>query len=111
VALEPLPRPEPGEPSRRRPEGVAPEDAWVPMIRPERLAETERGLFGSSAMSANVIRAMSLVPDAVRELLSLSAAHYLAIENMQSMETNRALDRAQMELLAGRVSALNECFY
>ena len=111
VVLEPLPRPEPGEPSRRRPEGLAPEGAWLPMIRPERLGEAERGLYGRSAMSANVIRAMSLVPDAVRELLSLSAAQYLAIERMQSMETNRALDRPQMELLAGRVSALNECFY
>jgi AhpD family alkylhydroperoxidase len=30
---------------------------------------------------------------------------------MGGMETGRAIDRSQMELVAGRVSALNECFY
>jgi AhpD family alkylhydroperoxidase len=30
---------------------------------------------------------------------------------MMDLGAGRALDRAQMELIAGRVSALNECFY
>ena len=62
----------------------------------------------------NVIRAMSLVPDAVRWLNELSAAQYLSVENGQMFDFVRGkgpLDRAQTELIAGRVSAVNECFY
>ena len=54
---------------------------------------------------------MSLVPDEVRNLLTLSEAMYLGPEQMMRLETDRALDRAQIELVAGRVSALRECFY
>ena len=63
--------------------------------------------------SANVIRAMSLVPDSVRLLLGLSKAHYLPLHLVPAPgeRGGRALDRAQIELIAGRVSALTECFY
>ena len=57
------------------------------------------------------MRAMSLVPDAVRDLKSLSAVHYLTPEEVANPAARRALSRPQIELLAGRVSALNECFY
>jgi hypothetical protein len=61
----------------------------------------------------NVVRAMSLVPDAVRQLRELSAAQYLPLQQVTDVraEPGRALSRAQIELVAGRVSALNECFY
>jgi hypothetical protein len=57
------------------------------------------------------MRAMSLVPDEVRGLVDLSAAHYLAPTAMMDLSAGLSLDRAQIELIAGRVSALNECFY
>ena len=62
---------------------------------------------------ANVLRAMSLVPDCVRQMRSLSVAQYLPIEQVPdpTADPGRALSRAQIELLAGRISALNECFY
>ncbi len=60
---------------------------------------------------ANVLRALSLVPEEVRELRDLSAAQYLSPDQLVDLRAGRVLDRAQMELLAGRVSALNECFY
>jgi hypothetical protein len=63
------------------------------------------------AHTPNVIRAMSLVPDAVRDLMTLSAVHYLPPERTVDLREGRALGRPQMELVAGRVSALNECFY
>jgi hypothetical protein len=47
----------------------------------------------------------------VRTLKDLSAAHYLSPEKMVDLTAGRSLDRSQMELIAGRVSALNECFY
>ena len=71
----------------------------------------EAGLFGGRR-TGNVIRAMSLVPDAVHTLLDLSAAHYMKPQDMVDFARGTdALDRAQVELIAGRVSALRECFY
>ena len=52
-----------------------------------------------------------LVPGEVLSWQALAGAQYLSTEEMMSMQTDRALDRAQIELIAGRVSALNECFY
>jgi len=109
VPLHPLPEPEPGGPSRYRPPGAALEGAWVPMIQPGKLSEREADLY--PGRTGNVIRALSLVPDAVRMLKDLSAAHYLPVADVGNPGVGRALDRSQMELLAGRVSALNECFY
>jgi alkylhydroperoxidase family enzyme len=111
LPLEPLPEPRPGEPSRRRPEGAALEDAFVPMLRPDRLAPGERDLFGGLPRTGNVLRALSLVPEEVRALTRLSAAQYLTPRQMLRFDSPRAIDRAQIELIAGRVSALRECFY
>jgi hypothetical protein len=58
-----------------------------------------------------VIKAMSLVPDEVRGLKDLSNAHYMPFSELMRMTSNRSIDRGQVELIAGRVSALNECFY
>jgi len=59
-----------------------------------------------------VIRAMSLVPDEVRTLHDVSAAHYLPMGQVRDPSAaTGALNRMQMELIAGRVSALRRCFY
>lgn len=110
--LDTIPDPEPGEPSRYEPPGLAMEDAWVPMIRTENLGPDEKDLYGPTG---NVIRAMSSVPNEVRALKALASHQYLSIEQMADYvggeRVGRAIDRAQMELVAGRVSALHECFY
>ncbi len=61
--------------------------------------------------TANVIRALSLVPDEVRGLKDLSGAHYMKPAEMMDFRARGPLDRAQIELIAARVSALRECFY
>jgi hypothetical protein len=108
---EPLPTPEPGEPSRVRPASAEPGVGWVPMIPEGRATGAEADLYPSKA--ANVIRALSLVPDAVRRMQDLSKSQYLPLGQIAdpSADPGRALTRSQIELLAGRVSALNECFY
>ena len=112
LAPHPLPDAIPGEPSRRRPPGALPEDAWVPMIRERRATGAEADLYEGRRTTGNVIRALSLVPDEVRGLMDLSAAHYLSPAVMLDLRRGTpALDRRQVELIAGRVSALNECFY
>lgn len=109
-APEPLPQPRPGEPSRKRPQAAVESEAWVPMLPTGRPKGEEADLW--PGQTANVVRAMSLVPDAVRWLKELSGAQYLDMEAMTDFTRARGpLSRAQTELIAGRVSAMNECFY
>jgi hypothetical protein len=94
---EPLPEPEGGEPSRLRPEGIGAHGAWVPTAQDR---------------SPWVGRALSLAPEAVAAMKDLLAAQYVPLERVPDVAfSERTLSRAQMELVAGRVSALNECFY
>ena len=112
VPLHPLPEPLAGDPSHYRPQGATQNDAWVPMIPPENLGEPEADLYGGNPAIGNVIRAMSLVPDEVRTLQDLSAVHYLPSNQVRDPSASvGSLSRVQMELVAGRVSALRECFY
>ena len=106
--LEPLPAPVSGEPTRVRPENVVEGEAWVPMQAAKQVA-AEAGLPAGQAPF--VIRALSLVPAELRAWSDLSEAQYLSKDQMMRFGTVRAIDRSQIELVAGRVSALNECFY
>jgi len=111
VPLHPLPAPLPGEPSRYRPPQARDDGAWVPMIPAFRATGAEADLWRRGA-TGNVIRALSLVPDEVRTLQDLSGAHYLPADRVADPRAHlESLSRAQMELLAARVSALRECFY
>ena len=106
----PLPEAVPGEASRYRPSGATPGDAWVPTIGFLRARGPEADLYDGKP-TGNVIAALSLVPDEVRTLKDLSATHYLSPDKMLDLTAARSLDRAQIELVAARVSVLNECFY
>jgi len=106
---EPLPEPLPGAAARERPP-VVEGDAWVPWLAPD--SAEARALFEGRSRVPNVARALSLVPGEVRQLKELSEAHYLRIADVIDPRARlAALSRPQMELIAGRVSALNECFY
>ena len=112
LPLEPLPAPVAGKPSGYRPAGAADSGAWVHTVQPENAGETEADLY-PGGRTGNVISAMSLVPDAVRMLLTLSHVHYLPMRCIMAPGDNadRAISRNQIELLAGRVSSLSDCFY
>lgn len=107
----PLPEPLPGEPSRHAPAGARASGGWLPMIAPEDATGPEADLYGDAGFVPNIMRALSLVPDEVRMLRRLSDVHYLPIPSIPDPTARRALDRMQMELVAARVSALNQCFY
>ena len=112
VAMHALPAPVSGEPSRLRPAAACDEGAWVPSIPSGAARGPEADLYGDlPGRAPNVIRALSLVPDAVRTLKDLGAAHYMTAAQMIDVAHGRSIDRAQIELIAGRVSALRECFY
>jgi hypothetical protein len=100
-----------GEPSRHRPASARPGTAWVPIIAPEDASGSEADMYPADSFVPNIVRALSLVPDQVRALRRSSDAHYLPVSQIGDPTVRRSIDRMQMELVAARVSAINECFY
>lgn len=111
----PLPEARPGEPTRTAPDTARDDGAWVPLVPagPEG-GEAGRTLYGEREMVPNIGRALSLVPDEALGLHVLSGPHYMDLDHVTDpafVQPGRALDRLQTELVAARVSAMNECFY
>lgn len=111
--MEDLPTPVSGEPSGYRPKSAIKADAWVPVISAAMAEGDEADLYGGQTRAGNVISAMSLVPDSVRILKTLSSAQYIPDYLVPDPTSNggRKISRAQMELLAARVSVMSDCFY
>lgn len=112
MGMEPLPLPVPaaGEPIPVRPASAGQGAAWVPWILPDRAAEDEMDLF--SPIHANIHRAMSLVPAEARGFFDLVETQYLPHRQMRDFANEfRAITHSQIELLAGRISAINQCVY
>lgn len=112
MGMDPLPLPEPvaGEPIRVRPASAGQGAAWVPWILPGNAAEDELDLF--SPDHANIHRAMSLVPAEARGFFDLVETQYLRQKQMRDFDNEfRAITHAQIELIAGRISAINQCVY
>ena len=113
VALVDLPTPRPGEPSRVRPSGARVDRHWVPTVAPKDASPDLAWMYPGKA-APNVLRALSLVPGAYRELMAFQRAGYVPSEALMDLEAplaERALSRPQIELLAARTSAANDCFY
>ena len=105
-----LPEPASGEPNGYRPANLRSDRAWVPMLAPQDAEGPEADLY-PDGFSPHIMQALSLVPDHVRVLQAESGSHYLDMADLTNPGVGRDLDRMQMELVAARVSALNECFY
>jgi alkylhydroperoxidase family enzyme len=111
MPLHPLPEPMAGAPSRRRPGGARSNLAWVPTVAPEDVGEDAAGLYDGLG-GAYIHRALSLVPAEVRGFFDLDAAQYLPDAALRDFGREyRHLSHAQIELLAARVSAINQCVY
>ncbi len=107
---QPLPAPQPGAPKRYRPAEARLSDAWVPTIVWGEAGANEADYFVGP--SSNIRRALTLVPDEARSFFDLASQQYLAGPEMRDFATEyRAITHAQIELLAARVSALNQCTY
>lgn len=112
MGMDPLPLPEPvaGEPDRAGPANASQGAAWVPWIAADDAADDQCDLF--SPEHANIHRAMSLVPAEARGFFDLAEAQYLARRQMRDFANEfRAITHAQIELIAGRISAINQCVY
>lgn len=113
VALRPLPAAQPGEPSRERPAEAVPELAWAPTIPngPEG-GDLGAALYGGKP-KPYILRALSLVPDELRAHIELEGLQYTQLSRIFEFDYqhHEGLTRPQVEVVAGRVSAINECFF
>lgn len=111
LPLRALPAPQPGSPSRHRPAGAKRDLAWVSTVAPEDLLPGDPDPYSIHGVK-NIHRALSLVPQEVITFFDLDVALYLKDHEIRDFTREfRALSHVQMELLAGRVSALNGCYY
>ena len=113
VDLRPLPAARPGAPSRERPAAAVKELAWVPTVpNPPAGGEAADELYGGKP-KPYIVRALSLVPDELRRHLELEEVQYLPLQHIfvTDYRHHEGFSRAQVEVVAGRVSALNECFF
>jgi len=108
--LWPLPTPRSGSPIRYRPGEARLHDAWVPTIDWKERGPREADYF--QGLPANIKMALTLVPDEARSFFDLVAHQYLPGPAMRDFANEyRAITHTQIELIAGRVSALNQCTY
>lgn len=112
LAQLPLPKPAPGSPTKRRPAAAKVSGAWVPWLDPKSMSDEMSDMFPPNRPVANIHRAMSLVPREVASFFDVVSAQYLPGAAMRDFSREyRAISHAQIELLAGRVSSINQCVY
>jgi len=105
-----LPTAQAGSPTRYRPREARLHDAWVPTIAWHERGPRESDYFHGPP--ANIKMALTLVPDEARSFFDLVGNQYLPGPAMRDFANEfRAITHAQIELIAGRVSALNQCTY
>ncbi len=94
------PPPLAGPPTGREAGELAPATLnWVPVAAP-------------ADQVASVVQALSALPDEWDNLWQLAAAQYMSDRQMDDPLWNRGtLSRPQMELVAGRLSRIRECFF
>jgi hypothetical protein len=102
VAVPSLPEPRPGAPTRTCPDRLdRPQFNWVPVAAP-------------ADEVAAVVQAYTAVPDEQHNTWRMADAQYMPVAAMVDPDWSRrpgGLSRAQMELVAARLTRLRDCFY
>jgi len=111
LPLRPLPQPQPGEPTRKRPANARVQIAWVPTVKPHDWLPGEHNPY-SRYGGVHIQQALSLVPDTVAGFFDVDCELYLQQDQIRDFGTEyRAISHAQMELIAAKASHINGCFY
>lgn len=113
VPLQPLPGARDGKPSCVRPESAVREYAIVPTVpNPPAGGRDAQDLYGGK-WQPYIMRALSLVPGELRDHLELEEVQYMPMHKVlvPDHQHHKGVTRAQAEVVAGRVSAINECFF
>jgi hypothetical protein len=113
VPLRPLPEPQPGKPSRERPKSAVVEQAWVPTVPNLPAGGEEAKALYDGEQRPYIIRSLSLVPQEFHAHRALEGVQYSPFGKVfdYSYQHHEGLSRPQCEIVAGRISAINECFY
>ncbi len=117
VAPLPLPVARAGEPTRRGPRGVKPGPGWGSCLLAEDRSDDDPDLYceqpGPRTRSeANVLLALSAVPQAMMHWWDMFETMYQPGPWMRDFTREyRAISHAQIEMLAARVAAINQCEY
>jgi hypothetical protein len=112
-----LPPAHAGEPSCVRPRGARHDVAWMATLAPEHRTDDDPDLYREhpgprERYGANIHRALSLVPSAMMQWWDLMECLYQTSAMMRDFgHEYRAVSHAQIEMLAARVAALNQCHY
>ncbi len=101
------------EPDCERPAGVVNEGAWVATLPGGQVDNAVEAQLYRGNMQPFIYRALSLVPDEAARVIAGGNTQYLSLEHFFDYEYSKypALTRAEVELVAGQVSAFNDCFY
>lgn len=100
-----------GEPRRYRPAGAKRNLAWVATLSPEDAQPEDPDPFVIHG-KANIHRGISLVPQEVINFFDLDVELYIHDTQIRDFGNSpRAINRAQIELIAGRASSINNCMY
>ncbi len=83
------------------------------MLAPADVGADDPPLYASAGRSGgNVHRALSLVPRAMMQFWDLFETMYLPQDAMRDFAREyRAIEHAQIEMLAARVAVRNQCVY
>jgi hypothetical protein len=110
-SLRLLPEPVAGQPSRHRPAGARRGLAWVSTLAPQDVGSGDPNPFAVHG-DKNIHLALSLVPQEVFNFFDLDIELYLKDHEIRDFSHEyRAISHRQIELIAGRASAVNKCFY
>jgi hypothetical protein len=110
MAAADLPAAEPGPPTPERPEPLDRELAWVPTLAPLPVGPLQEEFYAGGP--AHIRRALTAVPATARDFWRMANTLYLSGAQMRDFDHEfRAISHAQIELVAGRVSAINQCVY
>jgi len=111
LPLRDFPAPIEGAPTNVLPTGIKRNLAWVLTLAPEDVGPDDPNPYPLHG-DKNIHRGLSLVPQEVINFFDLDVELYLKDHEIRDFETDyRAISHAQIELVAGRTSALNGCYY
>lgn len=105
-----LPEAQPGDPTPETPDNLDFELAWVPTLSPLPEGPLQKEFYAGAP--AHIRRALTFVPATARDFWRMANALYMTGAEMRDFDNEyRAINHAQIELVAGRVSAINQCVY
>jgi len=110
MAAPAIPAAAAGAPSPDTPDQLNTELAWVPTLDADVDGPLQAEFYAGAP--AHIRRALTFVPATARSFWEMANTLYMTGAQMRDFGTEyRAISHAQIEMIAGRVSAINQCVY